>query len=194
MKKLRFRYSNALLFNTVWCSFALIGLLLIYPLILTKNWAIWLVDTFDLIGLIVAILLAIALFLMIFLGSFLSALKLTDKNGEAILFDEYVEIIMENKHIKINYAEIIRMKPKYFFPPKGGYYRPWGFRMTIKTRNMNIRITNSAKERLENRKQGYKYMSTLEKVYKEIYSILSKNELEYMLKHAEDMIKRGELK
>jgi len=194
MKELRFRYSNVAYTMILWALFVLILIVSLSTVSYLTNFANWIVEILGLTGLIVVVLLAIALFVIIFLGSYFYAVKLTDKVGLAIISEECVEIIMGNKHIKIYYAEIIKMNCKYLIFRGNFFPFPPGFKMKIKTRYIATRITGSLKERFENIKNRHKYKSTLEMLYDEIYSILDKNKEEYMMLHFDEMIRRGELK
>ena len=111
MEKVNFKYMNHFIFRCIWvlsgCSFCSIFLI---PQI--SQFSEWLVNTFNGTGLIISVFIAIILFSEIIIGAYILSMIITDKNGTAILYDNYVEIKLGENFIKINYNAIENMNFK----------------------------------------------------------------------------------
>jgi len=179
MKKIEFRYTNSLFASLLWLLFGLIGAAL-FLLPSVEKFSIWIIDKFDLTGFILVFLFVILYVVIIMIGSYYLSLKITDKKGVAIFSEDFVEIIMGRKY-QIYYTEIINLKYDEIITSRG--VGKGGYKLNIKTKNINLKIRNSIKELWENRMKDLRkkfsifnffrlkwksYHSKLEDIYDEI--------------------------
>lgn len=181
VNELRFRYTNEFHGIMLWTGFVAAGCL-IFVLLGSTNFDTWLVKTFDLTGLIIGTVSALILSAGLICSSYFLAVKLTDRNGTALFYDDYVEIIMEGKWTRIYYLEILQMK---YVNYTSGRLIHNHYKLKIKCRGTKISIRSSTKELFELKMKDKKlfsrkqYRLSLRNVFDKIYfNIASKNEPE----------------
>ena len=171
-----FKYSNHLIFVCIWLILGIIFSLVSFIPQLSQFFE-WMIKIFNGIGFIVNIIIVTILFSTIFIGSYILSILITDKNGTAVFYENYFEIILGWKIIKINYIEIEKIKfYKVRFTRNKKLHK---YKIILKTLDkIKLNFTSSYKEIWKN--YGINDKSTLGELYNNIeFYIALKKEKEY---------------
>ncbi|MDL2288250.1 hypothetical protein LJC32_02595 [Oscillospiraceae bacterium OttesenSCG-928-F05] len=153
-----FRYSNRFVFYLVWMGgwslFALWALF--FGEGFTNSVAIPLIDRFGAAGFVGVMIFIAGSYVGFFLFFFFLARRTTDKHGTAYFHDDFVELHIGGRRLKIAYGEIRRLKYRTVLNAQHGGtgFGPMLYRLHIRTERRKIVIPCSFMEAWECRRAG----------------------------------------
>jgi len=192
MKEIKFRYSYSASIDLLYVLFGVFLFLLLFPVIhITEDLSIWILEKFSIIGLILIIIFALIFVIVFMTFPYYLSLKVNDKKGIAVFDDDCVKIKKGRKEIRINYTEIIDIKYFEIVVLIKGTRRS-GYKLEIKTKDINLKLRSSLKELWENRIKEFKKdfsimkllkISELNNFHMNLEDIYDEIELRIALKH-----------
>ena len=192
MKEIKFRYSYSASIDLLYVLFGVFLFLLLFPVIhITEDLSIWIPENFSIIGLILIIIFALIFVIVFMTFPYYLSLKVNDKKGIAVFDDDCVKIKKGRKEIRINYTEIIDIKYFEIVVLIKGTRRS-GYKLEIKTKDINLKLRSSLKELWENRIKEFKKdfsimkllkISELNNYHMNLEDIYDEIELRIALKH-----------
>lgn len=158
LREVSFRYSNRAVFYCIWMGgwllFGLCGFL--FGEGFTEAAAIPLIDRYGTAGFVGVLAGIVGGYIFSLSLIFLLARRVTDRRGTALFCNDYAELHMGGRRLRIEYGDVEKLKYRTVFNKQYGGVGlgPMLYRLHIRTKRRKVVIPCSFKEAWECRKAG----------------------------------------